>query len=68
MPEETKVKREYRKVKTMVKEVVEANEGLTVKEISEKIGVMKWQCQGKLDKMVEKGEVVCTEGKYSKKQ
>ena len=66
MTEDVKVKREYRKVKTIVKDVVDANEGLTLAEIVEKTGVIKWQCKSKLDVMVEKGLVslVDVDGKY----
>lgn len=58
-------KKVYRKVKAIVKETVETNNGLTLEEVVEKSGVSKWYCKQKLDKLVEKGIVVLTEGKYS---
>jgi DNA-binding IscR family transcriptional regulator len=60
------VKKEYRKVKAIVKDTVDGNDGLTLEEVVEKSGVSKWYCKQKLDKLVEKGLVVLTEGKYSK--
>ncbi len=61
-------KRAYRKVKGLVKEVVVAGNGLTLEEVIEKTGVIKWYCKQKLDTLVEKGEIVLIDGKYNKKE
>lgn len=65
MPEETVAsKKVYRKVKSLVKDLVMSNAGITLEEVVEKTGVTKFQCKTKLAKLVEKGEVVCVDGKY----
>lgn len=61
----TETKKTYRKVKGLIKETVTANAGVTLDEMVEKTGVVKWYVKKKLDILVAKGEVKVEDGKYS---
>ena len=66
MTDEIKQKREYRKVKEMILDVIKngGEGGVTIEEIMSKTNTLKWYCIKKLDILVTKGLIKKVDAVY----
>lgn len=63
MTEATKEKKTYRNIGVLISGALKDG-ALTVDEITEKTGVIKWYVEKRLTKMVEKGKIKLVDDKY----